>query len=86
MPVSLLKGMENILSVHMAGLYAAQILIEKDVQNFWKLKAIDSILSSGLTIEEQNKIIERMIIDNDLRDVLLGRKNDKDIEQEVVAQ
>lgn len=38
----------------------AQVLIRKAMQNFWKLKAIDSFESSTqvLTIEERTKIIE----------------------------
>lgn len=66
--------------------YEAQILIGKAKQNFMKLKAIDSIESSNrLTIEERNKIIESLIVDNDLKEVLLGHKKEIDNKRELVA-
>jgi len=55
--------------------YEAQLLIEKAKQNFWKLRAIDSVESSarGLSLEERSKIIETLIVDDDLKEILLDR-------------
>jgi hypothetical protein len=55
--------------------YEAQLLIEKAKQNFWKLRAIDSVESSarGLSPEERSKIIETLIVEVDLKEILLGR-------------
>jgi hypothetical protein len=69
--------------------YEAQILIAKAKQNFMKLKAVDSIESSNqLTIEERIKIIDSLIVDTDLKEILLGRnKNEeKDVNRPLVAQ
>lgn len=66
--------------------YDAQILIGKAKQNFMKLKAIDSIENSNkLTIEERIKIIESLIVDNDLKELLLGHKKNLDNKRELVA-
>ena len=67
--------------------YEAQILIGKAKQNYWKLKAIDSIESSGheLSSEERCKIINSLIVDNDLKEILLARnKNESQNEPLVV--
>ena len=55
--------------------YEAQILIGSAKQNYWKLKAIDSIESSSrkMTTEERNKIIDTLIVDNELKEILLDR-------------
>jgi len=53
--------------------YEAQLLIEKAKQNFWKLRAIDSVETRGLSPEERSKIIETLIVENDLKKILLGR-------------
>jgi hypothetical protein len=59
--------------------YAAQMLIGKALQDFWKLKAIDSIGSSGqgLTLEERSKIIDSLILEDELREILLGHNRNK---------
>jgi len=55
--------------------YEAQLLIRKAKQNFWKLRAIDSVESSphGLSSEERSKIIQTLIVEDDLKEILLGR-------------
>jgi hypothetical protein len=67
--------------------YQVQILIGKAVQNYWKLKAIDSIESSSyeLTTEERSKIIDTLIVDIELKQILLIRDNDKDNGQPLIA-
>jgi len=55
--------------------YEAQKLIENARQNYWKLKAIDSIGSSdqGLTPEERSKVIDGLKLDNVLKEGLIRR-------------
>ena len=62
-------------------------MIGKAKQNIWKLRAIDSIESSGqgLTNEERVKIIDSLIFDNNLKEILLGRKKDNDNKQEAAT-
>jgi hypothetical protein len=64
--------------------YAAQMLIGKAIQDFWKLTAIDSLGSSGqgLTLEERSKIILSLILDDKLKEILLGHDRNKDAEQD----
>jgi hypothetical protein len=55
--------------------YEAQSLIENARQNYWKLKAIDSIESSdhGLTPEERSKVVDSLKLDNVLKEGLIRR-------------
>ena len=67
--------------------YESHMLLGKAVENYWKLKAIDSIESSGhdLSSEERCKIINSLIVDNDLKEILLARnKNESQNEPLVV--
>ena len=43
-------------------------------ENFWKLRAIDSFESSapGKSSEELRKIIETLLLEEDLKEILLG--------------
>jgi predicted transcriptional regulator len=54
--------------------YEAQILIGKGVQNYWKLKAIDSIEappnSPQLPTEEYNRLIDTLVDCNDIKAIL----------------
>lgn len=61
--------------------YEAQSLIENARQNYWKLKAIDSIESSdhGLTPEERGKVIDSLKLDNVLKQGLISRYKIKSI-------
>jgi len=64
--------------------YEAHILIGKGIQNYWKLKVIDSLIessSNGLTIEERNKIIDSLIED-DFKE-LLSPNNGKVVEEAI---
>jgi hypothetical protein len=48
--------------------YEAEMLVGKAKQNIWKLKAIDSMESSQeQSCEERCKIIDTLIVDNDLK-------------------
>jgi len=68
--------------------YEAQLLIEKAKQNFWKLRAIDSVISSahGLSLEERSKIIETLIVEDDLKEILLGRNQTNPVEKNINQQ
>jgi len=59
--------------------YEARMLIEKGIQNYWKLKAIDSIESSPgspqLPAEEYNRLITNLIEDNKIKDMLVHNNN-----------
>jgi len=69
--------------------YEAQLLIGKAKQNFWKLRAIDSVCSSahGLPSEERSKIIETFLAEEDLKEILLGRNKTNLVEkQPLIAQ
>src|ERR671930_1999681 len=60
--------------------YDAQTTIENAVNNYWKLKAVDSIeISDELPKEEFNKIVDILIDNHQIKDRLIGkiaREND----------
>ena len=64
------------------------MLIEKGIQNYWKLKAIDSIESSPgspqLPSEEYNRLIANLIEDNKIKDTLIRNNNFADRQKEKV--
>ena len=64
--------------------YEAQLLIGKAKQNYWKLRAIDSVMSSarGMSSEERCKIIEKLIAEDDLKEILLGRDKNNLVENQ----
>ena len=55
-----------------AVVYHAQLVIETGVNNYWKLKAIDSIVSSGgIEEHERTKLIKTIIDDSRIESILL---------------
>ena len=60
--------------------YDAQATIENAINNYWKLKAVDSIeISDELPKEEFNKIVDILIDNHQIKDRLIGkiaREND----------
>ena len=53
----------------------AQIVIEAGVNNYWKLKAIDSIESSGEIVEQERvKIIKTILDDNTVQNILVAQR------------
>jgi predicted transcriptional regulator len=55
--------------------YHAQLIIETGVNNYWKLKAIDSIQSSGGIEEyERIKLIKTIIDDNRIEGILIAQR------------
>ena len=69
--------------------YQAHIMIGKAQQNYWKLKAVDAIESSydnALTCEQRDGFINSIIVDNDLKEILLsGNKSTAENNQELIA-
>ena len=55
--------------------YHAQLVIETGVNNYWKLKAIDSIVSSGgIEEHERTKLIKTIIDDNRIEAILVAQR------------
>ncbi|HMK57537.1 MAG TPA: hypothetical protein VK462_00640 [Nitrososphaeraceae archaeon] len=55
--------------------YHAQSVIESGVNNYWKLKAIDSIESSGEIVEQERvKIIKTILDDNTVQNILVAQR------------
>jgi hypothetical protein len=53
----------------------AQSVIEAGVSNFWKLKAIDSIESSGeISENERTKLIKTIIDNNAIESILVAQR------------
>jgi len=58
-----------------AVVYHAQLVIEAGLNNFWKLKAIDSITSSGeIGEQERTKLIKTIIDDNRIESILVAQR------------
>ena|SRR2546428_7656980 len=49
--------------------YEAHVLIGQAIENYWKLKAIDSI--KMLSVEERRRIINSLIENNNIKNILL---------------
>jgi hypothetical protein len=59
--------------------YHHQIKIENAVNNYWKLKALDSIVAlDRLPTEERKKFIYDLINDQEIKDILVSDKIKKD--------
>ena len=55
--------------------YHAQLIVEKGVNNYWKLKAIDSIQSSAeIGQNERMKLIKTIIDDSGIESILVAQK------------
>jgi hypothetical protein len=67
--------------------YEAQMLIGKAQQSYWKLKAVDTIQSSSntSTLEERDRLISSLIVDNELKGILLSRNKSKENNQELIT-
>lgn len=52
-------------------IYDTQVTIENAINNYWKLKAIDSLeMSDDLPVEERIKLIDNLIENNGIREIL----------------
>ena len=57
-----------------AVVYHAQLIVEKGVNNYWKLKAIDSIQSSAeIGQHERTKLIKTIIDDSRIESILVAQ-------------
>jgi hypothetical protein len=53
--------------------YATLLTIENAINNYWKLKAIDSLeMSNNLTSEEREKIIDKLIDNQEIKDIFIS--------------
>ena len=58
-----------------AFVYHAQLVIETGVNNYWKLKAIDSIESSDQIVEQERvKIIKTILDDDTVQNILVAQR------------
>ena len=54
--------------------YDAQTIIEKAVNNYWKLKAVDSLeMSEDLPKEERLKLIDNLLDNKDIKEILYNK-------------
>ena len=54
--------------------YDAQTTIEKAVNNYWKLKAVDSLeMSDELPREERAKLIDNLLDNKDIKEILYNK-------------
>lgn len=68
------KGSFSLTSLGFV-VYHAQLVIEAGVSNYWKLKAIDSIESSGQIVEQERvKIIKTILDDNTVQNILVAQR------------
>lgn len=51
--------------------FEAQATIERALQNYWKIKAVDSLdISGNLHLEDRQRLIETLIEDQELKNIL----------------
>jgi predicted transcriptional regulator len=50
--------------------YDAQAMIESALENYWRIKAIDSLGGSEIPAEEHKKLVESLIPDKGIKDIL----------------
>ena len=68
------KGSFSLTSLGII-VYHAELIIEAGVNNYWKLKAIDSIQASGEIVEQERLIIIKTILDNNtVQNILIMEK------------
>jgi predicted transcriptional regulator len=54
--------------------YDAQTIIEKAVNSYWKLKAVDSLdMSDDLPKEERIKLIDNLLDNKDIKEILYNK-------------
>jgi predicted transcriptional regulator len=73
----LVKRIKGSFSLTCLGavVYHAQLIVEKGVNNYWKLKAIDSIQSSAeIGQHERTKLIKTIIDDSGIESILVAQK------------
>jgi hypothetical protein len=69
-----IKGQFSLTNLG-AVIYHAQLIMEAGVNNYWKLKAIDSIQGSGqISEEERIKLIKTILSDNQLESIVVTQR------------
>ena len=65
------KSGKHTLTAFGRVIYDTQVTIENAINNYWKLKAIDSLeMSDDLPVEERKKLIDNLIENNGIREIL----------------
>src|SRR5918911_3001219 len=65
------KNGKHVLTAFGKVVYDAQITIETALNNYWKLKAIDSLeMSSDVPKEERKKLIDNLIENHSIKEIL----------------
>ena len=65
------KNGKYILTTFGRIVYESKVTLETALTNYWKLKAIDSVeISNELPKEEQQKLIETLLDNEDLREII----------------
>jgi predicted transcriptional regulator len=68
------KNGKHYLTAFGKVVYDAETTIEKAINNYWKLKAIDSLeLSDELPKEERIKLIDNLLDNNDIKEILYSK-------------
>jgi predicted transcriptional regulator len=68
------KNGKHFLTAFGKVVYDAQTIIEKAVNNFWKLKAVDSLeLSGDLPEEERLKLIDGLLDNKEIKEILSNK-------------
>ncbi len=68
------KNSKYFLTSYGKVVYEAHMLIGMALQNYWKLKAIDSMLldtNYELSVEERKRVIDTLIESNNIKNILL---------------
>ena len=66
------KNGNYILTTFGRIVYESKVTLEIALNNYWKLKAIDSVeISNELPKEEQRKLIETLLDNEDLKEILI---------------
>jgi DNA-binding transcriptional ArsR family regulator len=72
--VQRIKGRFSITNLGIV-IYHAQLIMETGLNNYWKLKAIDSIQGSGQIGEEERiKLIKTILNDNQIESILVRQR------------
>jgi vacuolar-type H+-ATPase subunit F/Vma7 len=75
--------MATIFSHPLVKCYEAHELIGKAIQHLSKLKAIDSIESAEFPASELSKLIDTLINNSQIKEILISRKCNNHIENEI---
>lgn len=68
------KNGKHFLTAFGKVVYDAQTIIEKAVNNFWKLKAVDSLeLSDDLPEEERLKLIDGLLDNKEIKEIISSK-------------